>query len=162
MERVSKRNYYLDIAQTVGERSTCLRKRFGAIIVKNDVIVSTGYNGAPRGRTNCTDMGTCIRDQLGIPRGERYELCRSVHAEANAIIAASFEQTQGATLYMTCTDPKTGEIVPNVCSCAMCKRLIINAGIATVVVRENKTEYTKYDVREWIINDDSLTGKFGY
>lgn len=162
MERVSKRNYYLDIAQTVGERSTCLRKRFGAIIVKNDVIVSTGYNGAPRGRTNCTDMGTCIRDQLGIPRGERYELCRSVHAEANAIIAASFEQTQGATLYMTCTDPKTGELVPNVCSCAMCKRLIINAGIATVVVRENKTEYTKYDVREWIINDDSLTGKFGY
>ena len=162
MERVSKRNYYLDIAQTVGERSTCLRKRFGAIIVKNDVIVSTGYNGAPRGRTNCTDMGTCIRDQLGIPRGERYELCRSVHAEANAIIAASFEQTQGATLYMTCTDPKTGEIVPNVCSCAMCKRLIINAGISTVVVRENKTEYTKYDVRDWIINDDSLTGKFGY
>ncbi|MBQ4054242.1 MAG: dCMP deaminase family protein [Clostridia bacterium] len=162
MERVSKRNYYLDIAQTVGERSTCLRKRFGAIIVKNDVIVSTGYNGAPRGRTNCTDMGTCIRDQLGIPRGERYELCRSVHAEANAIIAASFEQTQGATLYMTCTDPKTGEIVPGVCSCAMCKRLIINAGISTVVVRESKTEYTKYDVRDWIINDDSMSGKFGY
>lgn len=162
MERVSKRNYYLDIAQTVGERSTCLRRRFGAIIVKNDVIVSTGYNGAPRGRQNCSDMGSCMRDQLGIPHGERYELCRSVHAEANAIIAASYEQTQGSTLYMTCTDPKTGDIVPGVCSCAMCKRQIINAGIDLVVVRETETDYIKYDVRDWIINDDSLTGKFGY
>ena len=88
MERVSKHNYYLDIAQTVSERCTCLRKRFGAIIVKNDVIVSTGYNGAPRGRKNCSDLGTCLRDQLNIPRGERYELCRSVHAEANAITAS--------------------------------------------------------------------------
>ncbi len=89
MERVSKHNYYLDIAQTVSERSTCLRRRFGAIIVKNDVIISTGYNGSPRGRANCTDLGTCYREKLKIPRGERYELCRSVHSEANAIIAAS-------------------------------------------------------------------------
>ena len=84
MDRVSKINYYLDIAQTVSERSTCLRRRFGAIIVKNDVIISTGYNGAPRGRINCTDIGECPRDQMNIPRGERYEMCRSVHAEANA------------------------------------------------------------------------------
>ena len=111
MERVSKHNYYLDIAQTVSERCTCLRKRFGAIIVKNDVIVSTGYNGAPRGRKNCSDLGTCIRDQLNIPRGERYELCRSVHAEANAIIAAPRDQMLGATLYMSCTDPKDGSLV---------------------------------------------------
>ena len=69
MDRVTKDNYYLDIAETVAERSTCLRRRFGAIIVKNDVIISTGYNGAPRGRKNCTDMGTCIRYKLGIPRG---------------------------------------------------------------------------------------------
>ena len=89
MDRVSKHNYYLDIAQTVAERSTCLRKMFGAIIVKNDSIISTGYNGAPRGRKNCSDLGVCMRDKLGIPRGERYELCRSVHAEANAIIAAA-------------------------------------------------------------------------
>ena len=89
MERVSKINYYLDIAETVSERSTCLRKRYGAIIVKNDVIVSTGYNGAPRGRKNCSDIGSCMRDTLNIPRGERYELCRSIHAEANAIIAAA-------------------------------------------------------------------------
>ena len=99
MERVSKNNYYLDIAQTVSERSTCLRRRFGAIIVKNDVIVSTGYNGAPRGRLNCNEIGSCYRDSLGIPKGERYELCRSVHAEANAIISAKRDQMIGASLY---------------------------------------------------------------
>ena len=98
MERVSKINYYLDIAQTVAERSTCLRRMFGAIIVKNDSIISTGYNGAPRGRKNCTDLGVCMRDKLNIPRGERYELCRSIHAEANAIIAAPRDQMIGSTL----------------------------------------------------------------
>ena len=87
--RVSKENYYLDIAQTVAERSTCLRKMYGAIIVKNDVIVSTGYNGAPRGRKNCNDLGICMLDKLNIPRVERSEMCRSIHSEANAIIAAS-------------------------------------------------------------------------
>ena len=162
MERVSKHIYYLDIAQTVSERCTCLRKRFGAIIVKNDVIVSTGYNGAPRGRKNCSDLGTCLRDQLNIPRGERYELCRSVHAEANAIIAASREQMLGATLYMACTDPKDGSIVPDTCSCMMCKRQIINAGIATVIIRDDKENYRIIDVNEWIENDDSLSGVFGY
>ena len=162
MERVSKHNYYLDIAQTVSERCTCLRKRFGAIIVKNDVIVSTGYNGAPRGRKNCSDLGTCLRDKLGIPRGERYELCRSVHAEANAIIAASREQMLGATLYMACTDPGDGSIVPNTCSCMMCKRQIINAGISTVIIRDDKENYRIIDVNEWIENDDSLSGVFGY
>ena len=96
--RVSKENYYLDIAQTVAERSTCLRKCYGAIIVKNDVIVSTGYNGAPRGRKNCSDINYCMRDALGIPRGERYEMCRSVYAEANAIIAADRDKMLGSTL----------------------------------------------------------------
>ena len=96
--RVSKENYYLDIAQTVAERGTCMRRQFGAIIVKDDVIVSTGYNGAPRGRQNCTDINYCIRDHLKIPRGERYELCRSVHAEANAIIAAPRDRMLGSTL----------------------------------------------------------------
>ncbi|MBO5196118.1 MAG: cytidine deaminase [Clostridia bacterium] len=162
MERVSKINYYLDIAETVSERSTCLRKRYGAIIVKNDVIVSTGYNGAPRGRKNCSDIGSCMRDTLNIPRGERYELCRSIHAEANAIIAAAREQMIGADLYMACTDPADGSIVPNTCSCMMCKRQVINAGIARVIVREDKENYTVYDVEDWIENDDSLSGKFGY
>lgn len=162
MNRVSKHNYYLDIAETVSERSTCLRKRYGAIIVKNDVIISTGYNGAPRGRKNCTDIGSCMRDTLGIPRGERYELCRSIHAEANAIIAASREHMLGSTLYMCCTSPKDGSVIGGVCSCMMCKRLVINAGIDKVIIREDAENYTVYDVVDWIRSDDSLTGKFGY
>lgn len=162
MERTSKHNYYLDIAQTVSERATCLRRRFGAIIVKNDTIISTGYNGAPRCRKNCTDMGICIREQLNIPRGERYELCRSVHAEANAIIAASRENMLGATLYMCCTNPEDGSVVNNINSCSMCKRLIINSGIDVVVTREDRDHFTVHHVADWIQNDDSLSGKFGY
>ena len=103
MDRIDKINYYLDIAETVLERGTCLRRNFGAIIVNNDQIVSTGYTGAPRGRKNCCDLGFCIRQERNIPRGERYELCRSVHAEANAIIHASREQMIGATLYLVRT-----------------------------------------------------------
>ena len=162
MSRVSKHNYYLDIAQTVAERSTCLRKMYGAIIVKDDVIVSTGYNGAPRGRKNCSDINFCMRDKLNIPRGERYELCRSVHAEANAIIAAARERMLGATIYMVCVDPTSGEVVGGTSSCMMCKRQIINAGISTVIIRDTDSEYRIINVDEWIENDDSLSGTFGY
>ncbi len=162
MNRVSKENYYLDIAQTVASRSTCIRKGYGAIIVKNDVIVSTGYNGAPRGRQNCSDLGSCLRDKLKIPRGERYELCRSVHSEANAIIFASREEMLGATLYMACIDPMTGEIVAGTNSCAMCKRTIINAGIEKVVIRDTKDDFRVIEVESWINDDDSLEGKLGY
>jgi dCMP deaminase len=162
MERVSKHNYYLDIAQTVAERATCKRKMFGAIIVKNDSIISTGYNGAPRGRKNCTDLGICMRDKLNIPRGERYELCRSVHAEANAIIAASRDQMLGATLYMACVNAKTGELEAGTSSCMMCKRQIINAGIKTLVVRDTKDEYRVIEIADWVADDDSLSGVFGY
>ena len=162
MERVSKHNYYLDIAQTVAERATCKRKMFGAIIVKNDSIISTGYNGAPRGRRNCTDLGVCMRDKLNIPRGERYELCRAVHAEANAIIAASRDQMLGATLYMACVNAKTGELEAGTTSCMMCKRQIINAGIKTLVVRDTKDEYRVIEIADWVEDDDSLSGVFGY
>ena len=162
MQRVSKENYYLDIAQTVAERATCLRRKFGAIIVKNDVIVSTGYNGAPRGRKNCSDLGFCYRDKLQIPRGERYELCRSVHAEQNAIIAAPREQMLGATLYMACVTPEEGKIVGGMKSCMMCKRVILNAGIEKLVVRDTATEYRVIRVADWIEDDDSLNGKMGY
>ena len=162
MERVSKHNYYLDIAQTVAERSTCLRRMFGAIIVKDDVIVSTGYNGAPRGRKNCDDIGRCIRDELNIPRGERYEMCRSVHAEANAIIAAPRDRMLGATLYMVCVSAKDHTLMPGTSSCMMCKRQVINAGISTVIVRDTADEYRVIDVNSWIEDDDSLSGKFGY
>ena len=127
MERRDKINYYLDIAQTVAERCTCIRRNFGAIIVKNDEIISTGYVGAPRGRKNCTDLGYCTRESLQIPRGERYELCRSVHAEMNAIISASRRDMIGATLYLVCLDYRSKELVPGTNSCAMCKRTIINA-----------------------------------
>ena len=157
MERVSKENYYLDIAETVTERSTCLRRCYGAIIVKNDEIISTGYNGAPRGRKNCADLGRCTREELKIPSGERYELCRSVHAEANCIISAARSETLGATLYMACRDPRTGGLMAHTSSCSMCRRLIINAGIAKVVIRDTKTDYRVVDVqREWVDEDDSL------
>ena len=160
--RVSKENYYLDIAQTVAERSTCLRKCYGAIIVKDDVIVSTGYNGAPRGRINCCDLGHCMREKLNIPGGERYELCRSIHSEQNAIIAASRERMLGSTLYMVCVDPKDGSLVSGTNSCMMCKRVIINAGIERVVIRDTKDEFRVINVSDWIENDDSLSGTFGY
>lgn len=162
VSRISKENYYLDIACTVASRATCLRKKYGAIIVKNDIIVSTGYNGAPRGRKNCTDMGVCLREKMQIPRGERYELCRSVHAEANAIIAASREQMLGATIYLAGIDGKSGELVPDSCSCQMCKKLVINAGIEKVIVRNTKDTYTVYNVSDWISDDDSLDGRMGY
>ncbi len=162
LKRPDKYNYYLDIAQTVAQRSTCLRRAFGAIIVKNDIIISTGYNGAPRGRKNCSELNFCMRDHLGIPRGERYEMCRSVHAEANAIIAASRDQMLGSTLYMACIDVKSGTLMAGTCSCMMCKRQVINAGIEKVVVRDTPTEYTVYNVEDWIENDDSLSGIFGY
>ena len=161
MSRISKANYYLEIAKTVAMRGTCLRRKFGAIIVKDDVIVSTGYAGAPRGRVNCCDLNFCLRDKMNIPRGERYELCRSVHAEANAIIAASRDRMLGATLYLARVDPKTGESVGGTCCCQMCKRLVINAGIEKVVVLEDGGNYSVYEVSSWIEDDDSL-GKIGY
>ena len=157
MARIDKTNYYLDIAGTVLERSTCMRRHYGAIIVQDDEIVSSGYNGAPRGRRNCGDLGYCAREAMHIPSGERYELCRSVHAEANAIISAPRREVLGATLYMACKDPATGELVPGSTSCSMCRRLIINAGIARVVIRDTAAEYRVVDVeKEWIEDDDSI------
>ncbi len=157
MARIDKTNYYLDIAGTVLERSTCMRRHYGAIIVQDDEIVSSGYNGAPRGRRNCGDLGYCAREALNIPSGERYELCRSVHAEANAIISAPRREVLGATLYMVCKDPETGALIPGSTSCSMCRRLIINAGISQVIIRDTPTDYRVVDVeREWIDRDDSI------
>ncbi|MCR4989962.1 MAG: dCMP deaminase family protein [Lachnospiraceae bacterium] len=161
-ERRDKINYYLDLAETVSQRGTCLRRKYGAVIVNNDEVVSTGYVGAPRGRKNCSDIGTCIRNELNIPRGERYELCRSVHAEANAIISASRSQMLGADMYLAGTDAVTGEYIANSNSCSMCKRQIINAGIKRVFVRDTKDEYRMILVQDWIDNDESLEGVRGY
>ena len=157
MKRIEKENYYLDIAQTVLERSTCLRRCYGAIIVRNDEIVATGYNGAPRGRKNCVDLGFCVREQMRVPRGERYELCRSVHAEANAIISASRNECIGADLYLVGKDAKTGQILGDATSCSMCRRTIINAGIRRVVIRRTETEFEVVPVADWIAEDDLLT-----
>ena len=162
MIRIDKENYYLDIAQTVLERGTCLRRNFGAIIVNNDQIISSGYTGAPRGRQNCMDLGKCTREELGIPRGERYELCRSVHAEANAIIHAARNDMLGATLYLVGKEADSGDYVKNTCSCSMCKRLIINAGIKNVIVRIDKLKFRTIDVNTWISDDESLSGQKGY
>ena len=156
MARIDKENYYLDIAETVLKRATCLRRCYGAIIVKNDEIVATGYNGAPRGRRNCTDLGYCTREALQVPSGQRYELCRSVHAEANAIISAARSEILGGTLYLAGRDAKTGELLGDATSCSMCRRLIINAGIARVVIRDTRTEYRVVDVADWVREDDSL------
>lgn len=162
MERIDKNNYYLDIAETVLERGTCLRRLYGAIIVKNDEVISTGYVGAPRGRKNCSDLKYCQREKLEIPRGERYEMCRSVHAEQNAIISASRKDLIGSDLYLVGKDAKTGEYVENAMPCILCKRFIINAGIENVYIRQDKYEYVKVEVEQWIENDESLEGVFGY
>ena len=156
MDRISKANYYLDIAQTVMERATCLRRIYGAIIVKNDEIISTGYNGAPRGRANCVDMGYCSREAMRVPRGERYELCRSVHAEANAIISASRRDMVGGTLYLVGRDARTGELLSDATSCSMCRSMVINAGLSQVVIRRTATEFEVVDVADWVAEDDLL------
>ena len=161
MGRIDKENYYLDIAQTVAERSTCLRRCYGAILVRNDEIIATGYNGAPRGRKNCVDLNYCTREALNIPSGQRYELCRSVHAEANCIISASRSEMLGATLYMACVNPADGALIPDSTSCSMCRRQIINAGIERVVIRAPRIDYRIVEVRAWIEDDDSLPVRQG-
>ena len=161
-KRVDKVNYYLNIADAVLERSTCLRRHYGAIIVRNDEIVSTGYIGAPRGRKNCVDLGRCTREELQVPSGQRYELCRSVHAEANAIISAARSDTLGATLYLSGRDAKTGQLLGDTTSCSMCRRLIINAGIEKVVIRRDVDTYDTVNVHDWVENDDTLGSSMAY
>lgn len=160
--RRDKENYYLDIAETVLERATCLRRKYGSIIVNNDEIISTGYTGSPRGRKNCTDLQYCTRETLNIPRGTMYEKCRSVHSEANAIISASRKDMIGGTLYLVGKETKTDEYILNSNSCSMCKRLIINSGIEHVVIRDSKDEYRVIEVCDWVYYDDSLEAKNGY
>lgn len=162
MNRRDKINYYLDLAETVSQRCTCLRRHYGAVIVKADEVISTGYVGAPRGRENCSDLGYCLRQKMGVPRGERYELCRSVHAEANAIISASRRDMIGSTLYLVGKEVDTGNYVKNAICCSMCKRMVINAGIEKVVVRDTRDAYRIINVNDWITDDESLLGVLGY
>ena len=152
--RISKADYYLQIAKSVALRSTCLRRKYGAIVVNRDTIVSTGYNGAPRGRENCCDLGICKREQLHIPHGERYELCRSVHAEQNAIIAAGYEKTFGATLYLAGIDAQTEQLIDAPDCCMMCKRVIINAGISQVIFLNGDGTQRVVKTDSWITEED--------
>ncbi len=161
MKRRDKINYYLDIAGSVLQRGTCLRRNFGAIIVSNDEVKASGYSGAPRGRKNCCDIGYCLREKLNVPKGERYELCRSVHAEANAIISAARTDCIGATLYLV-GEEANGELVADANACSMCKRFIINAGIKTVIIRRTNDTYVVVDVEsEWIMNDSTIDSERG-
>jgi dCMP deaminase len=140
--------YFIGIAKAVSTRATCLRRKYGAVITKDNIIVSTGYNGAPSGMKDCLEVGKCTRKELQIPHGERYELCHSIHAEANAIIRAAIEELRGATIYISGIDDKRSE-----CSsepCMMCKRMILNANIARVVYSNGKNGLTVINPRLWL------------
>ena len=162
--RVDKTNYYLDIAEAVAERGTCLRKNFGCIIVKNDEIIATGYTGAPRGRANCIEIGYCTKKKI-FPevRHGGYDACRSVHAEQNAIISASRRDMIDSTMYLVGIRKDTGEYEEGANSCQTCRKMIINAGIKKVIVRgTNKNDYLEINVDEWVKNDDLLNGIINY
>ncbi len=156
MQRVDKINYYLNIAESVAERGTCLRNNYGSIIVKNDEIISTGYSGAPRGRKNCIDLGYCTRQKYEMPSGKGYEKCRSVHSEQNAIISAARKDMIGATLYLVGINQRNGEYVTDNEPCSFCKRMIINAGIEKVIMRDTKKEYRVQEVENWVQKDDTI------
>lgn len=160
--RRDKINYYLDMAEVALERSTCIRRNWGAVIVKNDEIISSGYNGAPRGRKNCSELHECIREKLKVPRGERYELCRSVHAEQNAIISAERSKMLDSSLFMVGKNYSDNTYVEKASPCSLCKRMIINAGIKDIYIRDNKDEYRHILVKDYIKNDESLEGIKGY
>ena len=164
MKRVDKINYYLDIAETVAKRGTCLRKNYGCIIVKNDEIISTGYSGAPRGRKNCIDLGYCVKkEKYPDLRHAGYDACRSVHAEQNAMISSSRKDMIGATMYLVGKRVDTGEYEEGASPCQMCRKLIINAGIERVVIRQQEPlQYHIVEVKDWIAQDDLLEGKITY
>ena len=152
-ERMTKVEYYLNIAETVSKRSTCLRRNYGAVIVNNDQIISTGYNGSPRGTENCNELGHCERQKLNIPSGERYELCESIHAEQNAIISAARKDMIGSTLYLAGFDHETGKPITSL-PCKLCRRMIINAGIEKVVCliidkETNEKSFTVFYVQKY-------------
>lgn len=150
MDRVDKINYYLNIAEEVSKRGTCIRNNYGSVIVKNDEIISTGYTGAPRGRANCLDLGECARIKLNLPSGTGYDKCRAVHSEQNAIISAARKDMMGSTLYLVGVNKRNGEYVNDNEPCIMCKRMIINAGIEKVVMRDDKENYRTVLVKDWL------------
>lgn len=159
MKRIGKDDYYLNIALEVSRRGTCLRRNYGAVIVNHDEIISTGYTGAPRGTLNCSDIRYCARTNLGVPSGERYELCRSVHAEMNAVIHASRRETLGGTMYLMGVDMEDGRpLQAGAEPCRLCKRVIINAGLDKVVTRNGHGDLITHEVRDWVTQEDQDYG----
>lgn len=151
MKRPEKDIYFMNIAREVSRRSTCLRRRFGAVIVKADVILSTGYVGAPRGTPNCIDLKKCARTELNISVGERYELCRSVHAEMNAIInaARSGVAIVDSKMYLYVENVKDNKVMVGK-PCKLCRRMIVNAGIKEVVVISENNKLRRYAASYWV------------
>lgn len=133
-ERISKIDTYLNVAEVFAYRSTCLKRKYGAVIVKNDVVLSTGYNGSPRGYENCCDIGDCPRIRADLHQGQGYDICRAIHAEQNALLNCSREQTIGADLYLAGVNPKDNS-VHEANPCPLCARMIIQSGIRHVIVR---------------------------
>ena len=162
-KRRDKINYYLDIAEAVAERATCLRKKYGTVIVNNDQIISTGYAGAPRGRTNCCDLGYCMKKKyLPDTRHSGYDYCRAVHSEQNAMISASRDEMLGGQLYLVGYRTDSHEYEEGASPCLLCRKMIINAGIQKVYVRKNKDNYTEISVDDWVKNDELLNGQTQY
>ncbi len=166
--RTSKDDYYLGIAREVSTRSTCFRRSIGAIIVRDDQIISTGYVGSPRKTKDSLEHGFCLRDRLGVPHGQRYDLCRSVHAEQNAIINAARAGVSllGGDLYIFGSSPTDGKVI-DAFPCFICKKMIINAGLNRIVCSTadgGKKVFLVDDwSREWlerdIIDDEYQYGK---
>ncbi len=140
--------YFINIAKAVSARATCLRRKYGAVITKDNIIVSTGYNGAPSGMKDCLEVGRCTRKELQIPHGERYELCHSIHAEANAIIRASVEELNGAIIYIA--GENDGSEYCHSEPCMMCKRMILNSKIKKVVYSDENGRYHVINPKNWL------------
>ncbi|CAO0820160.1 dCMP deaminase [Desulfarculales bacterium] len=153
-QRPGKDEYYLNIAREVCRRGTCLRRQYGVVIVNDDQIVSTGYAGSPRGVANCVDLRRCLREDLAVPTGQRYEFCRSVHAEMNAVIHASRAQTLGGILYLAGIEVRTGEPTVNPEPCLLCRRVIINAGIKLVVAQPRGKGIIPLNPEDWITEEN--------
>ena len=156
---------FMELAATIGTWSSCYQenRHIGAVIVRNKRIITTGYNGAPAGIKSCFEKGECMRRRLGIPSGTRHELCYAIHAEQNAIINASRSEMLGATLYLVGLENRTGGYVEAAAPCSLCKRMIINAGIERVIVRDTRDTYRTFEVdEEWVAHDDSIEGIKGY
>jgi dCMP deaminase len=150
-ERKSKHEYYLGIAKEVAQRSTCFRRSIGAIIIRDDQIISTGYVGAPRKTRDSFEHGSCLRDKLKIPHGQRYELCRSVHAEQNAIINAARAGVSllGGDMYIY--GKVYGDDTPiDAFPCFICKKMIINSGIDRVICSTSDGKMKIFNITDWI------------